>query len=147
GLSASANFLEIGCGIGRDALQLVDIIGLSGQYVGVDVTRDSIIWCQKNITSTYRNFAFFHFDAKHELYNPLGKKTSVDFSLPAPDSSIDRVALGSVFTHLFEEEIIHYMKEIRRVLKPDGLAYATFFLYSDETIAASRKNNLTDFNL
>jgi SAM-dependent methyltransferase len=67
--------------------------------------------------------------------------------VPAPDSSIDRIALGSVFTHLFEEEIVHYMSEIGRVLKPGGLAYATFFLYSDETIAASRKNNLTDFNL
>ena len=71
----------------------------------------------------------------------------MDFKLPVADGSIDRIALGSVFTHLFEEEIVHYMREIRRVLKPDGLAYATFFLYSDETVAASRKNNLTGFNL
>ena len=147
GLNAGAKFLEIGCGIGRDALQLLDLLGSNGQYIGIDVTRDLIVWCQKNITSAYPNFEFYHFDAEHELYNPLGTKTSMDFKLPVADGSIDRIALGSVFTHLFEEEIVHYMKEIRRVMKPDGRAYATFFLYSDETVAASRRNDLTSFNL
>jgi SAM-dependent methyltransferase len=147
GLSAGAIFMEIGCGIGRDAFQLIDVLGPNGHYVGIDVTRDSIAWCKKNITSAHPNFEFYHFNAEHELYNPLGTKTSMDFNLPAPEGSVDRIALGSVFTHLFEEEVVHYMKEIGRVLKPGGLAYATFFLYSDETIAASRKNNLTSFNL
>ena len=147
GLEPGTNFLEIGCGIGRDALQLIDVLGPNGHYIGVDVTRDSIIWCQKNITPTYPNFEFYHFDAEHELYNPLGTKTTMDFKLPVQETSIDRIALGSVFTHLFEEEIVHYMREIGRVLKDDGLAYATFFLYSEDTITASRKNNLTDFNL
>jgi ubiquinone/menaquinone biosynthesis C-methylase UbiE len=141
------SFLEIGCGIGRDAFQLSEVFGLRGNYVGIDVTRDSIVWCQKNITKAHPNFKFYHFDARHELYNPLGTKTSLDFSLPVPDRSIDRIALGSVFTHLFEDEIVHYMKEIGRVLKKDGLAYATFFLYSEETIASARVHNLTPNNL
>jgi ubiquinone/menaquinone biosynthesis C-methylase UbiE len=46
---------------------------------------------------------------------------SLDFTLPVPDKSVDRIALGSVFTHLFEREIVHYMREIGRVLKPNGL--------------------------
>src|SRR6185436_11886568 len=69
------------------------------------------------------------------------------FVLAAADYSVDRVALGSIFTHLFEEEVVHYMKEIARVLKPSGLAYATFFLYSDETISAARRTDRTPFNL
>src|SRR4051812_16426449 len=69
------------------------------------------------------------------------------FGGEVPDGSVDRVWAGSVFTHLTEPEIVHYMKEIRRVLKPDGLAYATFFMYSPEIIASARRTNLTPFGL
>ncbi len=138
--------LEIGCGIGRDAMQLLDFLD-RGEYCGIDVTRDSIEWCKENISKRNKNFYFHHFDAKHELYNPLGNKTSMDFVLPAKDNSVDRIFLGSVFTHLFETEVVHYMKEIRRVLKPEGFCYATFFLYSNETITAARRTRRTPFNL
>lgn len=39
------------------------------------------------------------------------------------------------------------MREIKRVLKPKGLAYATFFLYSPEIIEAARRTNMTPFHL
>jgi ubiquinone/menaquinone biosynthesis C-methylase UbiE len=147
GLHPKMTILEIGSGIGRDALQFVEILGQEGRFIGTDVTWDSVEWCQKNISTRYKNFQFHHFDAAHELYNPLGRMSSLDFSLPAADRSVDRVCAGSVFTHLFEEEVVHYMREIARVLKSDGLAYATFFLYSDETISSARKTNLTHNNL
>jgi SAM-dependent methyltransferase len=126
---------------------MVPFLNKKGKYIGIDVTRDSIVWLQKNITPHHPNFTFHHFDAKHELYNPLGSKTSFDFRFPVEDQSVDRIAVGSVFTHLFEDEVVHYMKEIKRVLKPDGLAYATFFLYADDAITASRKKSATSFNL
>src|SRR3990167_3711329 len=72
GLWPEMTFLEIGCGIGRDVFQLLPIMGNKGKYIGIDVTRDSIIWLEKNITTTHTNFSFYHFDARHELYNPLG---------------------------------------------------------------------------
>jgi len=147
GLRPDMTLLEIGCGIGRDAMQLIDYLSPEGRYIGIDVTRDSVEWCRRNIAARYRNFEFHHFDAQHELYNPLGSKTSLDFALPAEAGSVDRVFLGSVFTHLFEAEVVHYMKEIRRVLRPDGLAYATFFRYSPEIIAAAVRTNRTPFGL
>ena len=147
GVWPETTFLEIGCGIGRDVFQLLPILGRSGSYIGVDVTRDSITWLQRNVTSVYPNFTFYHFDAEHEIYNPLGSKKSFDFSLPVPDRSVDRISIGSVFTHLFEGEVVHYLKEIKRVLNSDGLAYATFFLYSEEAITASRAKSATPFNL
>lgn len=147
GISPTMTFLEIGCGIGRDALQLIDILGPKGRYIGIDVTRESIEWCRKNISSRFPNFEFHHVDARHELYNPLGTKSSLDFALPSKEESVDRIALGSVFTHLFEGEVVHYMREIKRVLKPSGLAYATFFLYSEETVAAGRQTDRTPFKL
>src|SRR5262249_21390147 len=46
GLDRHMTVIEVGCGIGRDAFQLLDLLGNTGRYVGIDVTRDSIIWCQ-----------------------------------------------------------------------------------------------------
>jgi SAM-dependent methyltransferase len=147
GIDPGMTVLEIGCGIGRDALQLTDVLSKNGAYIGIDVTRDSILWCKNNITEHFGNFSSFHIDAENELYNPFGTKSTTDFQLPCKDCSVDRIVAASVFTHLFEIEIVHYMKEFRRVLKPTGLAYVTFFLYSDETIAAARKTNLTPWKV
>jgi SAM-dependent methyltransferase len=138
GIDDEMHIVEIGSGIGRDAFQLIEEFP-NVHYLGIDVTRDSVNWCINHITSLHSNFQFLHFDAYHELYNPLGLKNTSDFLIPVKTASIDRIFLGSVFTHLFEEDIRHYMKEISRILKPDGLAYATFFLYSEEIIAAARK--------
>ena len=43
--------------------------------------------------------------------------------------------------------MVHYFKQIRRVLKKNGKAYVTFLLYSDEIVEASRKNNCTPYGL
>jgi glycosyltransferase involved in cell wall biosynthesis/SAM-dependent methyltransferase len=147
GLKSDMTFLEVGSGIGRDAFQLIDIIGPAGKYIGIDVQRESILWCQKNITARFPNFLFYHFNAYHELHNPLSTKSSGDFTFPIAARSVDRIALGSVFTHIFSSEIAHYLREIARVLKPDGLAYATFFLYDEKVVMASRNNNVTPYNL
>ncbi len=143
GLQPDMTILDLGCGIGRVAFQLLEFLNEHGRYVGIDVTRDSIVWCRTNITSKHPSFKFYHFDAQHELYNPYGRQTTMDLSLPVKDESIDRIVLASVLTHLFEEEILHYLKEFRRVLKPDGLVYASFFLYSQEAIAAADRTRLT----
>jgi SAM-dependent methyltransferase len=143
GLGLDMTLLEIGCGIGRDALQLIDRLSERGRYIGIDVTRDSIIWCKDNVSTKYPNFVFHHFDAENELYNPHGAKTSMDFTLPVADWSVDRIFLASVFTHLFEEEVLHYMKEFARVLKPDGQVYASFFLWSPAALEAAKTRRTT----
>ena len=147
GLDPAMTFVEIGSGIGRDAFQLLDIIGSQGRYMGIDVQRESIVWCQQNITRRHPKFEFVHFNAYHELHNPLSTKTTMDFRIPLSDRSVDRVVAGSVLTHIFKDEVTHYMGEIARVLKSGGLAYLTFFLYTEEAVAASRRNNLTPYNL
>lgn len=145
GIGPDMTLLEVGCGIGRDALQLLDRLGPNGRYIGIDVTRDSIVWCQDNITPKHPNFSFHHFDADNELYNPHGGKTSMDFALPVPDGSVDRIFLASVFTHLLEAEVLHYMREFARVLKPDGQVYASFFLRTPEALAAARTSRITSW--
>jgi len=142
GLAPEMTVVEVGCGIGRDAFQLFDFLSPSGCYVGIDVTRDSIEWCQQNITTKFPNFRFFHVDAYSELYNPYGQQ-ELRYVLPMANNSVDRVVLASVFTHLLENEIIHYMSEFRRVLKPDGLVYASFFLFTPEAIEAAKTKRNT----
>jgi ubiquinone/menaquinone biosynthesis C-methylase UbiE len=145
GIEAGMTVVDFGCGIGRDAFQFFEALGSSGKYIGIDVTRDAIVWCQNNITTKYPNFIFHHFDAFSEVYNPLGAKTSIDMRLPIEDATVDRIVLASVFTHLLEDEVLHYLREFRRVLKPDGLVYASFFLYSQEAIEAARTKGTTSW--
>jgi SAM-dependent methyltransferase len=137
-LSESHDVLEIGCGIGKDAIQLMSPRQVYS-YLGIDVMQDSIAWCTKNLTKSDPRFKFAHFDAYHELYNPLGSKKTTDFAIPCEDSSIDKVIVYSVFTHLFEDEVSHYLREIFRVLRPGGLVYASVFVYSDDVIASARE--------
>jgi len=145
GLSPDMAILDMGCGVGRDAFQLFDFLSPRGDYIGIDVTRDSIEWCRRNITPCHPNYVFVQFDAFSELYNPFGRQTSMDFTIPVPRGSIDRIVLTSVFTHMLEDEVLHYMREFHRVLKPDGLVYANFFLYSDQILEAARTSARTSW--
>src|SRR5215204_427336 len=137
GLSPDMTILDVGCGIGRAAFQLIDYLNEQGRYVGIDVTRDSIVWCQQNITRRYPRFVFHHVDAVNELYNPFGSIQSTDVRIPIEGGTVDRIVLHSVFTHMLEDEVLHYLREFHRVLKPGGLVYASFFLYSAEALAAA----------
>ena len=146
GILPHHNILEIGCGIGRDAIPLSTYLK-EGHYTGVDIIKPSIDWCSSNLVKRNKKFRFVHFDVKDELHNPSGQIDTTDIKLPVADLSIDRIFLFSVFTHMFEMGIVHYLKEFRRILKPDGLIYATTFLYDDAVLEAARKTNLTRWNL
>jgi SAM-dependent methyltransferase len=124
--------VDVGCGIGRHAFQLLDFLGPHGRYHGVDAIRDSIRWCQRNITPTRANFTFQHADARNEVYNPHGSKSSREIRIELADGGVDWVILSSLLTHLLEDEVVHYLKELRRILKTQGLVYATLFLHSAE---------------
>ncbi|WP_160169011.1 class I SAM-dependent methyltransferase [Bradyrhizobium sp. Ai1a-2] len=139
--------LEMGCGIGRDAIPLTNIIGPNGSYLGIDIVRDSIKWCQQHISTKHPNFRFVYFDIKDQLHNPAGKRTTTEMTLPTADGSIDRIFLWSVFTHMAEVDITHYLREFARVLKPTGLILATWFIVDQEILAKARTVDLTPFHL
>ena len=133
-----ANVVEIGCGVGRDAIQLTSLLTPEGQYTGVDVIEPSIRWCSENITPRFPNFKFVHVDVQSDIHNPGGKMRVSEVMLPAEDCTVDRIILQSVFTHMFREQIIPYLREFRRMLKPDGLVFASLFLLDDESRRLSR---------
>ena len=122
--------LEVGCGSGRNALALTTY---NVEYHGFDIFKPYIRWCEENITETFPTFHFHHADVWNGLYNADGKLKSTEFRFPFEDSSFDLVFLTSVFTHMLEPEVTHYVAEIARVLKPGGQVYTTLFLLNEES--------------
>jgi SAM-dependent methyltransferase len=149
GVNPSSTVLEIGCGIGRDAIPLTKILSadLGGHYIGLDIIRESIDWCTANIQVRNPHFIFHHIDISDRLHNPGGKVAPLRSYLPVPDQFVDRVILPSVFTHMLPDELGQSLREIRRVMKPDALLYATVFIYDDEILACARRTNLTAYDL
>ena len=132
--------LEVGCGIGRDALHLVDLLSPRGRYLGLDVTEASIRWCRDNITARHPNFEFRHLDVASPMYNPGGSSDAEHVRFPAGDGEFDLVALHSVFTHMFRPAVTHYLADMARVLRPTGRVLASFFVIDDESLAAAAAN-------
>jgi ubiquinone/menaquinone biosynthesis C-methylase UbiE len=133
--------IEIGCGVGRDAIQLTNILSKDGRYIGIDIIKPSIDWCKKNITPKYKNFIFYYYDIKSQIHNPGGKTTTTKIKLPMKNNSVDKIFLHSVFTHMFEKDIVHYLKEFHRVLKPDGLVLASFFVLDNKALNSVHKSS------
>jgi SAM-dependent methyltransferase len=132
-IANDAFVLEVGCGVGRDAIQLTDHLSAAGSYVGIDIIRPSIEWCQANITPRHPNFTFHYLDIQSQIHNAGGSLDVRDVKLPVRSASADRIILQSVFTHMFFDDIVHYLKEFRRILKPGGKVVTSFFVIDDET--------------
>jgi SAM-dependent methyltransferase len=146
-LTEGLHVLEIGCGIGRDAIPLIDLIGPTGSYVGTDVMQPSIEWCRENIGARYPNFRFEWHDIIDSLHNPSGRYHPEEIRLPADDQSIDLVFAQSVFTHMLPEQFAHFLGEAARVIRPGGTVYATCFRVTEQILEEARRTNLTQFDL
>ena len=147
GIGAEDTIVEVGCGIGRDAIPLTDMLRQSGQYIGIDINNRSIEWCSGNITKKHPNFRFFHFDVAEQLYNPTGTLPISSCKIPVTAESVDLIIVQSVFTHMFEEGLCFYFEEFARVLKPSGKVYATFFVVDNDIRTAIRDAPVTVFKL
>jgi len=121
--------LDIGSGIGRTAIPLTKFLNSKGRYEGFDVVEKGVKWCNSKIKNDFPNFNFIYVPLNNDLYNNSKTKAS-KFKFPYQDNQFDKVFLFSVFTHMQIEEIENYLQEIERVLKPEGLCLATFFIYN-----------------
>jgi len=135
GLQQHHRVLDVGCGIGRMAVPLVDFTGTKGSYEGFDIVKKGIVWCQKHISAKHPNFRFMHVGLHNELYNTNDRQQAKNFVFPYEDAEFDFVFLTSVFTHLMPPDTAQYIAEISRVLKPGGTCFCTFFLLNTESKA------------
>lgn len=106
------DYMDLGCASGRVmrhfATQLPHV-----RVFGCDINRRHVDWCATymppNVT-TFQNTSLPH--------------------LPLPDSALDLVTAFSVFTHI-ESFDTSWMMELRRVLRPGGIAWIT--IHGDRT--------------
>jgi ubiquinone/menaquinone biosynthesis C-methylase UbiE len=56
GLRPGDRILDIGSGVGRKTIPLLDFV-TQGSYEGIDVVRKHVTWCSKKITPAYPNFS------------------------------------------------------------------------------------------
>ena len=132
GLQAGHQVLDIGSGIGRIAIPLAGYLDPTGGYEGFDVVETGVKWCRENISSRHPNFRFQYVPLDNDLYRKEGQ-SAANFKFPYPEDSFHLSIASSLFTHMLPEEVLNYLGEIHRVLKPGGRCYATFFLYDHET--------------
>ncbi len=143
-LKTDARVLDVGCGCGQMALHLKDYLDANGSYVGVDIHRPSIDWCQEKIARRHHNFHFAHVDVRNLAYNPNGAQPAEAYRFPFADRTFDLILLKSVFTHIRPPDVSNYLGEVSRLMKNDGRCLATFFLLNDEqaTLAKQDANDL-----
>ena len=99
--------LDFGCGAGRTLRHFLDE-GARAEFYGCDIDRPSIAWLAEHLSPP------LHVFVSGELP-----------SLPQPDGFFDLVYAFSVFTHV-TDHWAGWLLELHRVLKPQGLLFATF---------------------
>lgn len=122
------SYLDFGCGCGRTARRLAQQHPRPERYLGLDLHAGMVRWCQENLEPSVEGFRFVH----HDVFNPgLNPDRLKPWAAPFPvsDGSVSLVEATSVFTHLIEGQAEFYLDEIARVLTPDGVLQATFFLF------------------
>ena len=103
--------VDIGSGVGKSAVSLRDgdYLGqhFRGQYLGFDVDPEMIAWCQTHFPVD--RFTFTHVDVASTVYNPAGTTSHPHFE--CPNNTADLVFSQSLFSHLLEEDIRHYLRK------------------------------------
>lgn len=128
--------LDVGSGLGRVAWPLAGRLGRKGRYTGLDVSKQYVEWCRKNLDLPRRRFTFQQADIRTSAYNTEGLVPPEEFVFPWPDESFDLALSISLFTHLLPDALQHYLREIRRTLRPGGRIFSTFFLLDAQGKAA-----------
>jgi SAM-dependent methyltransferase len=119
---------DFGCGCGRVARQLIQQRPRPKRYLGIDLHRGMVRWCQEHLQRVVPNFEFLHHDVLNVAFNPGASK--VWFApFPAGNGEFTLVNALSVFTHLTEEQAQFYLRECARVLRPDGFLHSSWFLF------------------
>ena len=99
--------LDFGCGAGRTLRHFL-AEAERAEFYGCDIDRPSVAWLTNHFSPPL-----------HVFENEEAP------SLPQPDEFFDLVYALSVFTHL-ADHWAGWLLELHRVLKPDGLLFATF---------------------
>jgi len=125
--------LDIGSGIGRVAIYFMDYLNENGRYEGFDIVKKGVRWCNEKIGKHCPNFSFKHADIINKEYNKRGTIDARNFIFPYRNNRFDFVFASSVFTHMLPYALLHYLKEIHRVLRNGGRVLISCFILNEES--------------
>jgi SAM-dependent methyltransferase len=125
-LDLDSDVVDLGSGCGRFAGAL-QRHGFRGTYTGVDVDREMVDWCNRHFPSDQYRFELA--DVYSEVYNPNGRRAPN--TIPCADASQDLVVAYSVLSHLLEDDVVGYLRESCRVLRPGGTILMGAFCMED----------------
>jgi cyclopropane fatty-acyl-phospholipid synthase-like methyltransferase len=108
GLSPGDTLLDLGCGVGRLAVHAIPALG-TGHYIGLDISQTMLDRAQQRIGEQIPKPACRISWVRHA--------SSV---LPFEDASLDMMCAFSVFTHMEHEDSYRYLKDARRIVRPNG---------------------------
>ncbi len=119
---------DFGCGCGRQARQLLLQRPRPRRYVGIDTNREMVEWCRANLSPVDPGFQFHHHDVYSPSYAP-GNTLRLAQPFPVEDRAFSLVLAHSVFTHLYQAQSEYYLHEVARILRPDGIAFTSWFFF------------------
>jgi SAM-dependent methyltransferase len=132
GESLYQSVFDFGCGCGRIARQLLAQDPKPKHYVGVDIHKGMIEWCQSNLSPYDSSFRFYHHDVWNLGLGPENTRRSTT-PFPAGTCEFSLVIAHSIFTHLYKDQTKFYLGEIARILTENGVARTTWFLFDRAT--------------
>lgn len=134
GLQPSSDLLEIGCGVGRLAYELAGYLD-GGSYAGFDIGTEAILWLNEHYAPHLKNFRFDLFDVANARYRPAGSVAAHELRFPYDDDAFDLVCAFEIFMHMQLPEVVNYLIEVARVLRPTGTAVLTFMAINERDAA------------
>ena len=132
GLRDDDALLDVGCGVGRLPIGLLESSGFRGRYVGFDVSAKHVRWARRHLKPLSPRLDFRLVDVRNDRYNPDGDVPSAQTRFPVRSASFDVACLFSVFTHFEPADAATYLRELHRALRPGGWVVATWFLWDEE---------------
>jgi SAM-dependent methyltransferase len=125
--------LDLGCGSGRDVYALAQMVGETGQVVGVDMTEE-----QLEVAARHRAFhrATFGF-ARDNVDFRLGYIERLD-ALDLAEASFDVVVSNCVVNLSPDKDAV--LRQVHRLLKPGGEFYFSD-VYADRRVSSTLRND------
>jgi SAM-dependent methyltransferase len=131
-LASASSILDIGCGCGRVAGEILAHKKPEVRFVGFDIRKDLIDWAQAHLQPQFENARFFLADLHNARYNDRAPFAAAAYAFPFAEDEFDLIYATSVFTHLLDDAFANYFTQIGRVLRPGGKFVGTFFLLDIE---------------
>ena len=126
-----AKILDLGCGAGRDVYIASQLVGPTGQVVGVDMTEEQLAVAKKHQAYHAERFGFSNVDFRQGYLEELA-------DLKLEPGSFDVIISNCVINLCTDKEAV--LKECLNLLKPGGELYFSD-VYSNRRVPKSLQEN------